>query len=68
MIKSLITPNEKGEVMAEVKGFAETFKKATGFEPRVFPGVLISGVVFLFPDTLFMMKDRRYILLNHSPW
>ncbi len=51
--KTLTTANEKGQIIAEVKGFAEAFKKATRVEPTVFPGVLTSGVVFSISRYIF---------------
>lgn len=48
LLETCDTPKEKAEVLVETKGFAEEFCKKMTAAPLEFPGLLVSGKLFVF--------------------
>jgi hypothetical protein len=63
--RTLTSPQEKGQIVSEVKAFAEEFKlKITAKENFIFCGVITSGLSWSFCKRRFSRGCARYVLTN----
>jgi hypothetical protein len=61
--KTLTTHQERGQVVSEVKAFAEEFKSKISVEDNfIFCGVITSGLSWSFCNRRFLLGCARYIL------
>jgi hypothetical protein len=60
--KTLETPAEKGQILAEVKSFADYFFDQVNFEATIFCGVETTGLIWSFCHRYFVDGYATYLL------
>ena len=66
LLMTFDTPIEKGEVLAETKGFAEQYSVKMAAAAMEFPSLLVSGKVFVFVRRV-VTKDEEVVYLMSRP-
>jgi hypothetical protein len=64
ILQNLDKVKHKTQVLMEIKGFSELFKKSVSVEPKTFIGILTNGTSWIFAVREFMDGMGRYILLD----